>query len=43
MKRRGLHFGSGIRLGDSILTGDPGDLNIITGSLGRIAPVICEW
>ncbi len=32
-----------IKLGDSILTGDPGDLSNITGSLGRIAPVIYEW
>lgn len=32
-----------ITLGDSILTGDPDDLYNITGSLGRIAPVIYEW
>ena len=32
-----------IKLGDSILTGDPDDLNNLTRSLGRIAPVIYEW
>ncbi len=32
-----------IKLGDNILTGDPDDLNNITGTLGRIAPVIYEW
>ena len=32
-----------ITFGDSILTGDPNDLYNITGSLGRIAPVIYEW